>query len=177
VLIPTITRAHSATEHSEPKTVLGFFLAFFAIFAASIVGIVVALVSTGHAELAAVVLAVGFVTAAWILIWVARTHTRNPTALMLGHVTARDYLAVQQWTAGDSTVGEYLSGSASLAVASERLALLSASEMATESVVGGGDTEALHDDVELRHEQAGESETENHPPDSDAQLKERGERL
>jgi hypothetical protein len=105
-VIRSLTRTQSAYEHTEPKTILGFLLGFLGILAAAIVAIVVALVYSEHLVTAVFVMVAGFVVAGGILFWVGWVHSRNPTALMLGHVTARDYLAVQQWTAGDSSTGE-----------------------------------------------------------------------
>ena len=91
---------------AEPKTILGFLLAFLGIATAAVVAVTIALVIAGHVTEALIVMLGGFLLAIAMFTWAARTHSRNPTALMLGHVTARDFLAYQQWTAGDSAVGE-----------------------------------------------------------------------
>jgi hypothetical protein len=127
--------------------VLGFFLGFLAIMAAADVGFVSALVATGHGTLAAVVLAASLIVAVGILVWIARTHRRDPTALMLGHVTARDYLAVQRWTAGDSTSGEFLELTQAVELRSGPLALDSAGGTDLETnVASGGASEEPEDE-------------------------------
>jgi hypothetical protein len=92
-------------ERTEPKTLLGFLLAVVTVVAAAAVAVSTVLVVRGYVLTAGVAMGVAFAMVVGVLVWVMRIHARNPTALLLGHVTATDYLAVQRWTAGDSTAG------------------------------------------------------------------------
>jgi hypothetical protein len=104
----SVTRAQAGSEQTEPKTILGFLLGYFAVFAGAVVTVVGVLVWRGHVGAALGVLAAAFLASIAVPIWVARTHTRNPAALTLGQSTARDYLEIERWTAGDSAAGEYV---------------------------------------------------------------------
>ena len=98
--------ARASRVRSEPKTILGFFLAFLGIVEAGVAFLAATLVLSDQLQAAVFVMIAGLVVALAVVAWVAVSHARNPTALMLGQVTAREYLAVQRWTAGDSDAGE-----------------------------------------------------------------------
>jgi hypothetical protein len=108
VLVPTgLSRSIRATEQSGPKTVLGFFAAVLGIEAATTVALVVALTATDHAALAAIVLGAAFLIFVGIVGWVLVAMQRDPSRLVVGPMTGREFLDYQRWTAGDSLVGEY----------------------------------------------------------------------
>jgi hypothetical protein len=107
VLIPGgIARSFSISEQSGPKTVLGFCGAVLGIAASLTLGLAIVLSTTDHLALVAVVLAGFFVVFIGIVAWVLLSMKKDPTRLVVGPMTGREYLEYQRWTAGDDLVGE-----------------------------------------------------------------------
>lgn len=106
-LIRQAVEAVTSRESTAPRTILGFLLAMYAVLLAGSVAVVIALVSTGSSSLIPYVLAfIGLMTvvlgaAVLVITW------KDPTRLMLGQITGREYAAIRrELTFGDSESGE-----------------------------------------------------------------------
>lgn len=105
----THIRKTEGGEHSEPKTVLGFYATVVGIVELGVVGAVVAL-STDKELRYLVPWVLGFgglalVTLIGIVVWM---NIKAPMKLQLGRVSGREFIAHEQMTLGNSTTGEYL---------------------------------------------------------------------
>ena len=108
VPIPIFSRQIAAAEQTAPKTVLAFIATTLAIIAAATGVLTVGLAAAGHGILAASALGGGFVLFASLLVWVVAAFQKDPSRLVLGPMTGREFLEYQRWTAGDSVAGEQI---------------------------------------------------------------------
>ena len=95
-------------EHSEPKTVLGFYATVLGLIEIGVVAGVAVLAS--NKELHYLVLpvlvfgAILLVALIGIVVWM---NVKAPMKLQLGKVSGREFIAYEQMTLGNSTTGEY----------------------------------------------------------------------
>ncbi len=103
-----VVRASSTAHRSAPRTILGFagsVLAILLFGGAAIVWAVAESTSSGY--LVPVVVGVVLFVGVVIIAAVMYTAYKDPTRLMLGEVSAHDFLEYQRWiTLGDSVSGE-----------------------------------------------------------------------
>jgi hypothetical protein len=102
-----LTQAIRARQTSNPKTVLAFYGTVLAILTAGGAGMIAALAETHQATFLIPWIA-GFVGAVivLVLIGVFVLTLFDPSALMLGQVSASDYAALHRIRLGDSDIGE-----------------------------------------------------------------------
>ena len=106
-LIRQAVEAVASRESAAPRTILGFLLAIYVALVAGSVVVVVALVSTGSSGLIPWVL--GFIATVTLILGAAVLVItwKDPTRLMLGQITGREYAAIRrELTFGDSESGE-----------------------------------------------------------------------
>jgi hypothetical protein len=106
-VLQQVVHAVRGGEYRAPRTILAFLGSIVAITAAMVVGLSFAL--SGSASLHFVI--IGAAVFVVILICVAVGIVvifawKNPSKLLLGQVSAKDYIAIQ--TMGDDVYGEYL---------------------------------------------------------------------
>lgn len=96
-------------EYSRPKTVLGFFAAIVALLVPAGVTLIWLVVTRDKgAANGYIIAALGFIAAlvAVIVIGVIVVMWRDPSRLMLGTISGREYWRIQQLTQGDNVTGE-----------------------------------------------------------------------
>jgi hypothetical protein len=108
-MLQQVMQAVRSGEYRAPRTILAFLGSLVAISAGTAVGLAFALsgVSSLH------YLIVGFVVFVLLLVCacggvVVFFAWKDPSKLMLGQVTAQDYIAIQKHTMGDDVYGEYV---------------------------------------------------------------------
>jgi hypothetical protein len=106
-VLQQVVHAVRGGEYRAPRTILAFLGSIVAITAAMVVGLAFAL--SGSASLHFVI--VGAAVFAVILVCIAVGVVvvfawKDPSKLLLGQVSAKDYIAIQ--TMGDDAYGEYL---------------------------------------------------------------------
>ncbi len=113
-LVPPIhelTRAFKGGERSSPKTVLGFFAIMIGIAGTTAVAAIAFIAGVDKLRyLVPVILIVFLVVFLSVMIVVMVLSWKDPSKLMLGQITGRDYVLIQQqkMTLGDSTSGEHV---------------------------------------------------------------------
>ena len=94
-------------EYTSPKTILGFLAAITAIGAALAVGLAVALAGTNSLHFLIIISALFMLLLVCGVIGIVVAFAwRDPSKLLLGQVTAKDYIAIQKL--GDDTFGEIM---------------------------------------------------------------------
>ena len=102
-----IAQAVRSGQYTRPKTVLGFFWGVLAIAISGAVAAVWVLASNSslHSLIAPILIFIGgLVVVVLLAVFVAMI--KDPTMLMLGEMTGREYVAYRALTMGDSTTGE-----------------------------------------------------------------------
>jgi hypothetical protein len=102
-------RTTQSGEHSEPKTVLGFYASVLAIVEVGVVAAIAVLASQKELRhLIEPVLIFGGVVLVALIGVVVTINVRAPMKLQLGKVTGREYIEYEQMTLGNSITGEYI---------------------------------------------------------------------
>jgi hypothetical protein len=102
-----VTRAIRGGEYKSPKTVLGFFAGMIGIAATVLISSIWILEGTSSLRyLIPVILAVFLALFLFVLISVIVITVKDPSKLMLGQISGRDYAEIQKITLGDSSSGE-----------------------------------------------------------------------
>lgn len=95
-------------EHSSPKTVLGFFGVVLLIVVGGSTGLILALSSSEKTvDYVPYVLGFSALVVVALLTTVVTAMVKDPTRLMLGQITGREYIDHRRLTLGDSTSGEF----------------------------------------------------------------------
>jgi hypothetical protein len=101
------TRAIRSGEYKSPKTVLGFFAGMIGIAATVLISAVWLLERTPSLRyLIPIALALFLMVFLFVLIIVVVITMKDPSKLMLGQISGRDYAEIQKVTLGDSSSGE-----------------------------------------------------------------------
>jgi hypothetical protein len=102
------TRGIASGEYSRPKTVLGFFGVLAGLFISAGVTMIVADLIHGRGINPYVTGALIFlgVLTAFVVIGVYIVMIKDPSKLMLGTITGKEYSEIQQLTQGDNVSGE-----------------------------------------------------------------------
>jgi hypothetical protein len=102
-----LTRAVRSGERSAPKTVLGFAGIMISIIATVVIAALWIIADKPTLRyLVPLIIAGFFVAAIGIICLVLRMCWKDPSKLMLGQITGRDYALIQRLTLGDSTSGD-----------------------------------------------------------------------
>jgi hypothetical protein len=101
------TRAIRSGEYKSPKTVLGFFAGMIGIAATVLISAIWLLERTPSLRyLVPITLVVFLMIFLFVLISVLVITMKDPSRLMLGQISGRDYAEIQKVTLGDSSSGE-----------------------------------------------------------------------
>jgi hypothetical protein len=107
-LVRQAVEAVTSRESSAPRTILGFLLAMYTVLLTGSAGVVIALVSTGSSGLIPWVLAFAATITIALSVAVLTITWKDPTRLMLGQITGREYAAIRrELTFGDDVSGEH----------------------------------------------------------------------
>jgi hypothetical protein len=107
-MIPIPTALMKSSEHASPKTAFAFFGSVIAIITSGTAAVTIGLAASDHAGMAIAALVGGVLILGAILLWVIHTFGKDPTRFVVGPITGTEFLKILQWTAGDSTTGEYI---------------------------------------------------------------------
>ena len=107
MVLQQFSKAFTARETSNPKTVLAFYAGVLVILGGTAIGAVAVLASTKldlwlipWCLLAAAIFFVGLVVVVVVI------NIKDPSKLMLTKVTGKEYAEIQRYTIGDSLMGE-----------------------------------------------------------------------
>jgi hypothetical protein len=107
--VQELTRAFRSGERTSPKTVLGFLAIMTSILASA--AVLVAWLCSGSSSLhylIPIILIIFIVIFIAIVVVVLVISWKDPSKLMLGQITGREYVAIQRLTLGDSNAGEHI---------------------------------------------------------------------
>lgn len=109
-VLSQLTSGFQTRQIASPKSVLGFYGVVIAVTMSAAVGASTALLWSGRSVyLVPWILGIAFLFVAAVVAAVVFTSRRDPSKLMLTHVTGTEYTAIQQQTVlGDSAAGERL---------------------------------------------------------------------
>jgi hypothetical protein len=102
-----LTRALRGGERTSPKTVLGFLALMTSIFAALTISITWLLAGTSSLHyLIPIIVGIFVLFFFLVVLAVVMIAWKDPSKLMLGQITGRDYVLIQQLTMGDNVSGD-----------------------------------------------------------------------
>jgi hypothetical protein len=107
--IHQLTHAIRTGEYRSPRTVLGFFAGMVGIAATVLIFVIWLLEKSANLRyLIPIVLTVFLAIFLFVLVGVMLIALKDPSKLMLGQISGRDYAEIQRVTLGDSRSGEHV---------------------------------------------------------------------
>jgi hypothetical protein len=107
--INEVTRAVRKGEYTAPKTILGFFAIMISIAASTTVAAIGLLAGNARfGYLIPIILIIFVFIFLLVTITIMRIAWKDPSKLMLGRITGKDYAVIQRLTLGDSNAGEFV---------------------------------------------------------------------
>lgn len=103
-LIPPIIESIKSRE--APKTIVGFLVAIYGILMTASAAVAIGLATSNKSELVIYILIFAALATVALGVAVVVITWKDPSRLMLGQVTGREYAAIRYITQGDDTSGE-----------------------------------------------------------------------
>ena len=105
-LIQQAIESISRRESSAPKTILGFLLGMYGVLIAASAAVILGLVASDSSELVVYVLGFGALVTVALGAAVIVIAWKDPSRLMLGQVSAREYANIRRLHLGDDKQGD-----------------------------------------------------------------------